>query len=70
MYKVVFDVGKPWEEAYDDDDALFHGLKDFYETHKDDDYPYEVLIYNERGEDISEEQFVIEMVAEIMGGEL
>lgn len=65
-YEVVFDAGKPWSEWFDSDEALEEALKEFYEAHKEDDYPFDVKVYNAEGDDISEAQFIQEMIAHIM----
>lgn len=64
-YKVVYDDGKPFEVYYNTDDALFEGLKIFYDYNKGDSY-FDCKIYNSDGEDISDSQFINEMVGEIL----
>ena len=70
-YTVVYDDGKPWDESYNSDEELKAGLKKDYialKARRDegDDFPHDVFIYNANDEDISEEQFIAEMIAEIM----
>lgn len=66
MYRVVFDNGKPYEETYKGVVELTEGLKKFYEQNKDSDYQFDFTVYDERGNDMSESQFVQEIVAEIL----
>lgn len=65
-YEVVFDAGKPWSEWFENDEDLEEALNDFYQDHKEDNYPYDVKIYNANGDDISEAQFIQEMIGHIM----
>ena len=73
MYKAIFDIGKPYEEIFNNDDDLKKALKLFYEQSlKDGNDMYDVIILNSENEDISESQFIKEMIFEIMeevGGE-
>jgi hypothetical protein len=73
MYKAIFDIGKPYEETINNDTDLRKALKVFYEQSlKDDNDLYDVQIFNSENEDISESQFITEMIFEIMeevGGE-
>jgi len=66
---VIFDAGKPYEQSFSSDEELEVGLRKFYWAHKDSDYTYDVKVYNARGDDFTESQFVTEMVAKIMGEE-
>lgn len=65
-YEVVFDVGKPWSEWFENDEDLEEALKTFYMNNKENDYPYDVKIYNSNGDDISESQFIQELIVKIM----
>lgn len=65
-YKIVFDSGKPFEVICESDEALEKALRDFYEYNKDSDYQYDAKIYNEKDEDISEAQFIQEMIGEMI----
>jgi len=66
---VLFDTGKPYEIHYANDEELAVGLRDFYWAHKDSDYTYDVKVYNARGDDFTETQFINEMIEEILGDE-
>jgi len=67
-YKVIFDAGKSYEKEYEGEEELHKALSDFYHAHKNaDEFPYvDVFIYNNKGEDISESQFVQEMILDIL----
>jgi hypothetical protein len=66
MYKIVFDNGKPYENnAYDDED-LKDKLKEFYLENKDSGDFYDCKVYNTEGEEITESQFIQEMIGEIL----
>ena len=70
-YKIIFNVGKPYEVIVNSEDELKQKLKDFYETYKDnDEYTYyEVNVFNENDDDITESQFIEEIVGEILENE-
>ena len=64
--------GKPWSDRYETDEALEIGLTDFYNDFvkdKEDEGCCNVYVYNSKGEDFSESQFITEMISEIMGDE-
>lgn len=65
-YKIIFDAGKPFELLADSDEALEYELRRFYKENKNSDYPYDVTIFNEQGDNISETQFIEEMIGEII----
>jgi len=76
-YRVLFDCGKPYCEDYTGEKALKQTLKDFYLSHKAEEGGYyDVKVYlltptpHRKGEfaeiDISEGQFVNEMIGEIL----
>jgi hypothetical protein len=65
-YKVVFDDGKPYERTFSSESALKKAIKDFYLKHKDSDDYYDSHVYNSKGDDITESQFITEMVGQIM----
>jgi len=67
MYKIVFDNGKPYEQnAYSNED-LKEQLKEFYLRNKEEDNAqYDAEVFNDKGEDISESQFIKEMISEII----
>lgn len=71
-YKVIFDCGKPYEVFYNTDKALKQGLKEFYERNKDEGY-FNAEVYGFKEEldlkewiDISESQFINEIIGEIL----
>lgn len=66
-YKVVFDNGKPYEETFKGEEALKEALTEFYDLNKDGEYPFDSKVYNSKDEDITESQFINEMVADIIG---
>jgi len=72
-YRVLFDCGKPYCEDYTGEKALKQALKDFYLSHKAEEGGYyDVKVYlltptfPHRKIDISEGQFVNEMIGEIL----
>jgi hypothetical protein len=65
-YKIVFDDGKPYEKKVTGEKALKKALKDFYLKHKDSDSYYDSHVYNSRGDDITESQFVTELVGSFL----
>ena len=65
-YKLIFDAGKPFEVFCDTEKALRFELERFYKENKFNEYPYEVNIFNDKDEDISETQFIEEMIGEII----
>ena len=72
-YKAIFDIDKPYEETFNNDKDLRASLKRFYiNSLEDENDNYDVLVFNSKDEDISESQFIKEMIFEIMeevGGE-
>lgn len=68
-YKIVFDNGKPYEETAKGELELKAKLKEFYnfcESHADEYAYYDAFIYDEKGEDISESQFIAEIIGDIL----
>lgn len=68
MFKVIYDIGKPYEETYQSEEELEKALKSFYEknVYQVEDCPFDIFIYNEKDEDISESQFVQEIISNIL----
>ena len=73
-YRIVFDNGKPFEVVVTSEKELKAELKKFYEQNKQDNIDqqvdsdwYTANVYNKQGEDISESQFISEMISEIIG---
>jgi len=67
VYTIIFDNGKPSESKADGEADLRAELKRIYEAQQNGDYAYcDVKVYNGDGEDISESQFITEMISEIM----
>jgi hypothetical protein len=65
-WELVFDAGKPYSVKVNSDKALFKELKKFYLAHKDEDSDFDVKVYNAKGEDFTESQFINEMIGEII----
>jgi len=66
-FKAIFDNGKPFEEVYNNEEDLKNALKQFYLKSQKEEYPYfDVIILNENEEDISECQFIQEMIRDII----
>jgi len=66
-YKVVFDVGKPYEEEVEEQD-LERVLRDFYYDNIEEYPDLDVVVYKDN-EDISESQFIQEMISRIINGD-
>ena len=66
-YKIIFDAGKPYEIVVNSDEELKKELTDFYDSNKDNSSYMDAFVYNSEDEDISESQFISEMIAEIIG---
>jgi len=65
-YKVIFDDGgKPWEKSFNSDDDLSEALHGFYNYNVNNDYGFNAIVFNSDGEDISESQFITEIIREI-----
>ena len=62
MYKVFFYDGKTYEDFFNSEEDLREGLKSFYLKNKDEDYFYNVAVFNELNEDISDSQFITELI--------
>ena len=67
-YKLFVDYGKPFEVELNTDEELKAELIKYKVMALSGDYPYlDVLVYNELGEDITEQQFINEMINEDEG---
>jgi len=69
MYKIIFDNGKPYEEIATTETELKAKLKDFYLRYKDTDEETNAYIYfiqDKEEIDLSESQFIDEMISEII----
>jgi len=67
LFSVVIDNGKPYTETANNEDELFNILKKNYAESQNTEYPYfDIKIYNKDGDDISEQQFISEMISVIM----
>ena len=64
-YKIVFDNGKPYEIMVNSDDGLKYELKRFYNANKGKAY-FDAIVFNKVGDDISESQFIEEMIGDII----
>ena len=47
-------------------DGLLEELKKFYEKNKNEDYAFDVVVFNDKDEDISKSQFINEIIKEIL----
>ena len=65
-YKIIFDDGKPHETIVNGERALKRVLKEFYQKNAHTDYPYDAHVYNSEGDDITESQFIEEMVGKFL----
>ena len=64
-YKIIVDVGIPYTIEVDTDEQLIKELKEL--SKKADTEPcFNLIILNDKGEDISESQFIEEIVEEIL----
>ena len=69
-FLIVIDNGKPYEVKVKNENELKAELKKQYaESQKEDNAFYDVKVYNENDEDISESQFITEIIGEIMSQE-
>ena len=69
IYTVVFDNGKPYTKTFTGYEELKKGLMDFYFLNKDTDGFYDAHVYNSDKEDITESQFISELIGEFIGDE-
>ena len=66
-YIILFDSGKPYEIKVYSDEQLIKELKDFWNINKDPDSGYyNAIVYDSSGEDISETQFISEIIGDII----
>jgi len=65
FYKVIFDNGVPFEEIYNNETELKQALKKFYIDNVEMGNYFNVFVYNEKDEDLSESQFITELIEEI-----
>ena len=68
IYKIIIDNGKPYDVIAINEDDLKKTLKEFYDYNKDNEN-FNLFVLNDKDEDISESQFITEMIGEIMGGD-
>jgi len=67
VYTITIDNGKPYEVKADGIDDLRAELKEAYAESQKTDYAYfDVKVYNGDGEDISESQFITEMINDLI----
>ena len=69
MYKVIFDNGKPIEEYFKNLIELKDGMEAFYRENKDSDYAYDLIVLDDKENDISESLLIQEMINEILESE-
>ena len=70
MFKVIYDNGKPWTQAYSSIKFLEEGLKEFYEQNRNNDYPFNAIVENSIGEDITESHLINSLVGNILNDEV
>ena len=63
-YKIIIDAGIPYTEQADTDEELQKILKEL-KTKAENEPHLDIIILNEKEEDISETQFIQEMIAEL-----
>ena len=62
-FKLIVDYGKPYEQEINTDEELEEELLKLKEMAESGEYPnLDVKILNEKGEDITENQFIQEMI--------
>jgi len=66
VYKVILDNGKPYEVIATSEIELKTALKAFYLENKNNDAFFDARVLNAKGEDISESQFISELIADII----
>lgn len=69
-YKIIFDNGKPYEDTANTTQELKDKLKKFYLDNNEHDAYFNATIYNSKNEDISETQFIKELIEEIIQNEI
>lgn len=69
QYKIIFDNGKPFEEIVYNEIDLKNKLREFYLLNKDSDNYFNAIVLNEKDEDISESQFIEEIIGDILNEE-
>ena len=62
-YTIVIKSGKPYEVKFNSDVELFSNLKEIYEADKEN---IDVMVLDEEGEDISDSQFINEIIESII----
>ena len=65
-YKIIFDNGKPYEIIVNSEAELRTELKDFYDSHEDKTDYFNAYVYDENDNDITESQFIIEIIGNII----
>ena len=67
-YKVVFDNGKPYEEYFKTETDLKKALKKFYDDNNNSTIfnNFDCQVFNDDDEDITDSQFINEIVGEII----
>ena len=68
LYKIVLDIGKPQEFIVNSETELKAKIKEIYNTYDNIDTPYlDLFVYNDKDEDITEQQFIQDIIMNIMG---
>jgi len=65
VYEISFDNGKPYTEKFNSLAEVEVALKKFYKENKDDDYPFNALVY-EDGFDITDSFPMEQMISAII----
>jgi len=65
-FKILFDNGKPYEVIVNNEVELKAELKKFYDSQKYEFLIYSPIVLNSNDEDISETQFISEIIEEII----
>jgi hypothetical protein len=66
-FSVVFDSGKPFEEFYNSLEELEGAIKSFYESLRDEDFQYDISVFDAEGEDITGTQLIGELLNRVLG---
>jgi len=65
-YKIIFDNGKPYEIIVNSEAELRKELKDFYDSQEDKTDYFNAYVYDENDNDITESQFITEIIGNII----
>lgn len=65
-FTVVLDAGKPYEKRVSGRRGLKKVLKDFYLENKNNEHHFDVHVYDEKGDDVTEGMVVQTLIGEIL----